>query len=507
MRRVLAAVVVSVSMLGLAACAPAAGPATTTTTTIPPESFDITKGLVDDSWHVGMPVNVPLYSPTTGPGSTFTIVAGRLPNGVELVGGALVGTPSAEPVPVTLPDGSTETPSGVDGTWFAVVQSDGTRGTSTHSIYGGVDTPSGTVARTIPTNPFDGDVWIPGCYAPTTSRTCDGLFRRGENTNTAAPSYDLFDGAAGGAGSSFGHEGRRRALRNAIYGGGTIDPTSADCAVQLFRFTDFPRYLATGEIGTTVHSGFGTPANCRLIESADRSTWVLTSNEVRPDGSTAMQVAFIDQSERRLVRSMPVDAVDTDSYLFPGTGARLYLLGRHTGTYGAATIKVVSRDGTGDGTYSVGSNSGRTCLLPQGSPSNPGNLYRFGPPDFNYVSGDRLVLSCTTPGVGGHVGYLDTSTGALWLSQPMPVEGSVALPVTTPQFFTRPTLSISPNGRQISFVAYTSGGQTCYQGGFCFPTLNAAAALVDTSGPGSPNLAGVDLPPNNGEWGVQFIRP
>ena len=459
-----AAVVAAVAAIVVVACSPTPPPPTTVPTA-PPGTFDITKGLVSADWKVGTPVRVPLWAPGTGANTTFTVLAGFLPSGVSLTGGMLVGTPDTEPLP--LPDGSTFPGRGL---WQALVRATGDSGSATATIYGLATAPGAVNGRRLPSNPFRGDVIVDGCPGLPVFTSCSGQgrFKAGEVNESPWSTSTFSDTTSPPGPGSYSSEATYRnivlrGLSTGLYNHGT------ECSAQVIRFSDYEALVnaagSSAGLGIIVSSGVpsSSATSCMVTPSWDQGVGLLQVGIPEPDGTTSTTGIFFRTSDGQRLRTITMPPTGTT--YFAADGSTLYV---SEGLNGGPNITALSISGLADRVYEVGDPHGRVC-----------GVSRVGPYGAIEV-GDRLAIRCDTPGVGAQVGYLNTTSGALWLSQPMASGPSFANPLA---FAPGWDITLSPDGQQLVFGGYDAGTTLCGPFG-CWPAVRPITAYVDVAGAG-----------------------
>jgi hypothetical protein len=427
-----------------AACGPPVSSPTTTTTPVP-GAVDVTGGLIAEAWRVGVPVDVPIYWPGH-PTAEFAVVGGFVPPGVELAGGRFVGTPT--------------------GGGFFVANLELADGAVTQKVWVrfGVVQSAPLASLRLPSNPFRGEVVIRGCLAASETYCEDssevGYFDSGATTPTPHDTYSTEASASSLRDPVF--------YRPLLVGGRFVSSSNetGDCVVNVQDLN------AGGDVPPIETMGVGLTAvtECRVESDRDGSIYAIRAVGADSSGAvvTRMVVARLsDGTElRRLDRG-------------PGTKSFLSRDGRTLVVSNGQTLELVGQTPSLDRSFNVGDADGRSC----GPSESTFGMIRI-------QAGSRIALLCETPGQGLQIGYLDTDSAEVWLSEMTPSVGmsSPSLGSTPSQLFLAPYagVSISPDGTQLAAAggSYIGPTQCALPGAFCGNKLVPVAVYVDTTGDG-----------------------
>jgi len=425
------------------ACSPPSP--TPSTTTVPPAgAVDVSGGLVAEAWRVGVPVDVPIYWPGH-PGSAFSLLDGFLPPGVDLNGNRFVGTPTTA------------------GFYAANLRASAGSASRTFAVRFGVVRTAPAPELTLPTNPYRGELLIHGCVVPSTEYCADadsriGYYPAGQLTPAPQDVYSNPDSSTFRDGVWF---------RPILIGGTSATATleSGDCVLTVSRGF----FGESGPPVAMIPSGLTAATDCSMSSVPDGSVHIVAASGTDPAGVSVTRVLFVRSSDgatlRTIDRGPSMVTMSTD-------GSIVFF----SDPSGGDTIDAIGEVQADDRSYVVGNGDGRKCAAPE----NVLSLLRL-------EAEGRLVLQCNTPGQGVQIGYLDTRSGNLWLSEIAPASGSVA---TGPEdFFLWPIaggLTISPDGTQIAAIGISARGPvTCaLPGAFCSRKLASVGLYVDTGGDG-----------------------
>jgi hypothetical protein len=245
---------------------------------------------------------------------------------------------------------------------------------------------------------------------------------------------------------------------------------SGDCVVGLSNGFFTPR-----EPVSTISAGLSEVTTCFLLPLSNAPVAVVKAVGRAQSGSVVTRLIVMRLSDGVALRTLdlgPDSFVDSTP-----DGSRLFV----TTSPGSQTVEVFGTAPSDDGSYVVGNADGRVCSVSGAIPGfDNAELLWIG---FSTLANGRLALSCHTPNLGSQIGYLDTNSGELWLSDMIPATPVTiyGIPPTSfwlysggwPKVIPFPMVTISPDGSQLAALGQSFRGPP----GNPFPRLPVAIGL------------------------------